>query len=116
MPKLCQECTYFDAVIFGENPCNICYNNGRGEHDYWTPKDPNVVDVTDLSPDRTYYDQGDISTLHIIKAKLTPEQYEGFLLGNIIKYSARLNWKGAKQSDSDKLADYSRWLKELLHD
>jgi hypothetical protein len=97
----------------------MCFRLDQGEHDYWTPKDPNVVDVIefaksrDLSPDRTYYDQGDISTLHIIKAKLTLEQYEGFLLGNIIKYSSRLNWKGCKRSDADKLADYSRWLKEL---
>jgi hypothetical protein len=113
MIKSCVNCTYYSTSA-DDRPCSICFHNARkGEHDYWTPKDPNVVD---LSPDRTYYDQGDISTLHIIKAKLTSEQYEGFLLGNIIKYSARLNWKGAKKSDSDKIADYSRWLKELLHD
>lgn len=35
---------------------------------------------------RTYYDAGGIETLDVIKAKLTPEQYHGYLLGNVIKY------------------------------
>lgn len=29
----------------------------------------------------SYYDEGGIETLDIIKAKLSPEQYKGFLLG-----------------------------------
>jgi hypothetical protein len=110
--KECSECAYHH-IYFEEKPCSLCFRLDQGEHDYWTPKDPNITDATELSPDRSYYDMGGISTLHIIKAKLTSEQYEGFLLGNIIKYSSRLNWKGCKRSDADKLADYSRWLKEL---
>ena len=59
---------------------------------------------------RNYYDAGGIVTLDIIKAKLTPEQYEGFLLGQIIKYAARMNFKGQRVGDATKLAEYSRWL------
>jgi len=38
-----------------------------------------------------YYDVGGIEVLDIIKAKLTNEQFRGFLLGNIQKYSLRCN-------------------------
>lgn len=60
-----------------------------------------------------YYDAGGIETLAIIKAKLTTEQFKGWLLGNTIKYSTRLNHKGQAKEDAKKLADYSKWLQEL---
>jgi len=58
----------------------------------------------------TYYDQGGIEVLDVIKAKLTPEQYEGYLLGNAIKYALRANWKGSKERDLEKLGNYAGWL------
>lgn len=67
-------------------------------------------------PNSTYYDAGGIETLDIIKAKLTPEQYAGFLLGNVLKYAGRVNFKGAKARDSEKCAFYSRELSQLLSD
>ena len=60
-----------------------------------------------------YYDAGGIEVQDIIKAKLTPEQYEGFLLGNVMKYSLRMNFKGCKDRDVEKIAFYSKWLSEL---
>jgi hypothetical protein len=61
-----------------------------------------------------YYDVGGIETIDYIKAKLTPEQYKGYLLGNILKYSSRLNHKGCAQKDAVKLQDYTTWLGQLL--
>ena len=63
-----------------------------------------------IDPKSTYYDQGGIETLEIIKAKLTPEQYVGYLLGNIIKYSCRLNWKNQLERDVEKIGIYSEKL------
>ena len=40
-----------------------------------------------------HYTAGGIETIDFIKAKLTKEQYEGYLLGNIIKYSSRMGLK-----------------------
>ena len=37
--------------------------------------------------------QGEIETIDYIKDKLTPEQFEGFLTGNIIKYISRYKKK-----------------------
>ena len=65
-----------------------------------------------MSDKNSYYDQGGIAVVDVIKAKLTPEQYEGFLLGQIIKYSLRLNFKNQGVSDAAKLAEYAVWLNE----
>ena len=61
------------------------------------------MDIKIIDPKSSYYDAGGISTMDIIKAKLTDEQFKGFLLGNQIKYSCRLNHKteiGSKAIDS----------------
>lgn len=63
----------------------------------------------------SYYDAGGIETIEIIKAKLTSEQFKGYLLGNVLKYSSRLNFKGFALRDVEKLATYSNWLREFLH-
>lgn len=64
-----------------------------------------------MKPTRSdYYDAGGISTLEIIKAKLSPEQYKGFILGNIIKYSCRANFKGQFVEDIEKAFVYAGYL------
>mgnify|MGYP003631292331 CR=1 FL=1 len=60
-----------------------------------------------------HYDEGGISTKDILQAKLTPEQYKGFLLGNIIKYSTRANFKNSFEDDVRKAGVYSGFLQEL---
>lgn len=62
----------------------------------------------------SYYDVGGIEVLDVIKAKLTPEQYEGYLLGNSIKYALRSNFKGSKERDIEKMKNYGKWLHEHL--
>jgi len=57
-----------------------------------------------------YYDAGGIETINVIKAKLTPEQFKGYLLGNLIKYSSRANFKGSFERDVEKVAIYSGML------
>ena len=46
----------------------------------------------------SYYDAGGIETIDIIRAKLTPEQFSGYLVGNALKYLCRYNFK----NNSDK--------------
>lgn len=61
-------------------------------------------------PKSSYYDVGGIETLDIIRAKLTPEQYQGYLLGNAIKYLCRMPYKGTPSRDAEKAANYTKWL------
>lgn len=66
----------------------------------------------------SYYDAGGIETLDIIKAKLTREQYKGYLLGNAIKYNCRMNFKTPRNQkrDVEKAANYNRYLKEFMEE
>jgi len=64
----------------------------------------------------THYDAGGIETLNIIRAKLTPEQYKGYLLGTVLAYTCRLNFKGSAERDAEKAATYAQWLAELPAD
>jgi len=58
----------------------------------------------------SHYRIGGIEVLDILKAKLTRDQYEGFLLGNIIKYALRYNWTEEKASDLRKCHHYCQLL------
>ena len=66
-----------------------------------------------LPKSNNHYDAGGIETINFIRAKLTPEQYKGYCLGNVLKYAARLNFKG-QQTDTKKLLDYAAWLNDHL--
>jgi hypothetical protein len=63
-----------------------------------------------LDPKSTYYDIGGIETINIIRAKLPPEQFKGYLLGNLLKYACRLNYKDQAERDAGKLVIYSQLL------
>lgn len=60
----------------------------------------------------SYYDAGGVETLEVIRAKLTPEQYRGYLLGNQIKYACRMMHKTPNnpRRDAEKAANYAVWL------
>ena len=58
-------------------------------------------------PESSYYDYGGIETIEIIRAKLTAEQFEGFCLGNALKYVSRANHKHeSKKRDIQKAINY----------
>ena len=65
----------------------------------------------------SYYDAGGIEVFAIIKAKLTKDQYIGWLLGNVLKYSCRGNFKHETlHRDMEKASMYLSVLKEELGD
>lgn len=57
----------------------------------------------------THY-SGNIETIEYIKDKLNKDEYEGYLIGNIIKYISRCNKKGEKLKDLRKALTYLVWL------
>ena len=63
-----------------------------------------------IDPKSRYYDQGGIETLDIIQAKLTPEEFIGYLKGNGIKYMCRMGWKGDELRDAEKVIVYMNKL------
>jgi len=69
-----------------------------------------------IDPKSTHYDAGGIEVLKIIKAKLTPEQFGGYCLGNIIKYSCRANFKEQFVRDIEKIGIYQKQLEDITDD
>jgi len=63
-----------------------------------------------------HYTQGGIETIEYIRAKLSPEEYVGYLRGNIFKYTSRIGLKGESSEDSGKIEWYSKELNRFLNE
>lgn len=61
-----------------------------------------------------HYTVGGIEVIDFIKAKLTTEEFRGYLQGNILKYSSRVGYKGNADEDVGKLIWYANKLQETL--
>tara|TARA_R110000796_G_scaffold60666_7_gene140538 strand:+ start:1539 stop:1967 length:429 start_codon:yes stop_codon:yes gene_type:complete len=62
------------------------------------------------SPD--HYTHNGIEAINVIEAKLTGEQYEGYLQGSVMKYLLRSNYKGKRDEDLKKAQWYLNTLVE----
>lgn len=58
-----------------------------------------------------HYTQGEIEVIDYIRDKLTPHQFVGYCLGNVLKYVSRYRHKGGKE-DLSKAAVYLQWAVE----
>ena len=56
----------------------------------------------------SHYNSGEIECIDAIASALTPEELEGFIKGNVIKYLWRANLKG-KSEDLQKAQWYLSW-------
>ena len=62
------------------------------------------------SPD--HYTHNGIEAINVIEAKLTDEQYQGYLQGSVMKYLLRSNYKGKRDEDLKKAQWYLNTLVE----
>ena len=65
-----------------------------------------------IDKESPHYDAGGLETIEILRAKLTHQQFEGYCLGNILKYASRADWKGTFQRDIEKIVVYGNILLE----
>jgi hypothetical protein len=73
---------------------------------------------SDIVNNPPHYKKG-IETNKIIRAKLTDQEFKGYLKGTIMKYNTRLGLKGSKQDEVDdagKLRWYAQELEDFLND
>lgn len=59
-----------------------------------------------------HYMQGGIEVINILWAKLSPEEFRGYLKGNILKYTMRAEHKGNAPQDYAKAAWYAKKLSD----
>lgn len=53
----------------------------------------------------------DVQPIEVMEANMTPEEFRGFLRGNIIKYVCRLGRKDDVVQEINKIIRYANWLK-----
>ena len=68
---------------------------------------------TGLPKDSTHYQHTLLQPLEIMQRIMAPEEFKGFLKGNILKYSIRGGNKQGESAEKDlgKVETYSRWLR-----
>jgi hypothetical protein len=75
-----------------------------------------VLKLVELAPEPdlvnspAHYTSGGIETIDFIKAKLTDEEFTGYLKGNVIKYVTRADLKGNRSQDLAK----AKWYLDRL--
>lgn len=67
-----------------------------------------------MSEKNAHYAVGGIQPIEYMKLKMTKEQFEGFCLGNVIKYTSRCQYKDSMLADLHKANDYLNWLIESV--
>lgn len=78
------------------------------------PKRVKLKSLDDPVNSPAHYTAGGIETIDYIKAKLTPEEFIGYLKGNVIKYTSRAGKKQDTIQDLEKAQWYmNRQIKEL---
>ena len=70
---------------------------------------------SDLVNSPPHYTAGGIETIDFLQAKLSREEFIGYLKGNVLKYGSRLGKKGDVDIDAGKMAWYALKLKDVLN-
>jgi hypothetical protein len=63
-----------------------------------------------------HYTVGGVEVIDVIEAKLTKEEFIGYLKGNIYKYTLRSSFKGNLVEDMGKADVYKNWLLQMIVD
>lgn len=75
-------------------------------------KESTVAKVADAVHRPAHYTDGGIEVIDVLKAKLTSEEFRGYLKGSVIKYATRMGKKdgAAPEIDAGKMAWYAARL------
>jgi len=78
----------------------------------------NHVIMDDLTTDDihspSHYLYGGLEVIEILRKKMTPEMFEGYLMGNLLAYIFRYKLKGNPLQDLEKARVYLNWLIEEI--
>jgi hypothetical protein len=69
--------------------------------------------MPDNHPAVGHYDRGTVQPIDFMEGSFTPDEYRGYLKGNVIKYVSRYRYKGTPEADLVKAQTYLAWLREF---
>jgi hypothetical protein len=92
---------------------NIVYDEDCEPWDLVTasvqPQSPSTIEYDSVTKP-VHYNTGSVECIEGLEAALTPEEFQGYLKGNAMKYLWRCNHKGNKKQDLDKAQWYLQRL------
>lgn len=116
----CSTCKHFETKSNNE-PCSHCMAICNGHTSYWeerdSTKEPQVEKTVEQRLQEEHFDEhyhNKVQPLEIMQEIMTPEEFRGFLFGNIIKYSCRCGRKDEPQKEFAKLRRYREWYDKAV--
>ena len=95
-------CVEFDGWYEGHSGY---FDDGRESCWYFSA---NMLDL--VSEKQASHYQTRIQPIETMQANMTPEEFQGFCKGNIIKYACRCGRKDEPLKEAEKIVDYANWL------
>ena len=78
-------------------------------------EDFSIIDVgEDTVNHPPHYMKGGIETVDVIRAKMSPDRFQGYLMGNVLKYLLRCEYKNKRVEDIKKAQFYLNALVEEI--
>ena len=94
----CENCRH-NALDSDEEPCLSC---GDGDDNNWE------APIGTAKAAQHYIDSA-MQPIEFMQTVMTPEQFRGFCIGNVVKYLARAPYKQQEASDKAKALQYAYW-------
>lgn len=108
----CDLCPFYNEHNLGQT-CKLAKSRIPEHWDILPADEPaaNPLHAYDAVKHPSHYCKNGLECIDVIKAELTPEQYKGYLYGNVLKYMWRWQDKNGLE-DLKKAGQYLEWLQE----
>ena len=108
----CDLCPFYDACNM-DNTCKLAKNRIPTQWAVLPADEPESSPLCsyDAVKHPSHYCKNGLECIDVIKAEMTPEQYKGYLYGNVLKYMWRWQDKNGLE-DLKKAGQYLEWLQE----
>lgn len=111
---------YIEPDGYGIKPYDVVLNGfERGHHGSEAERDAknhwwfNEEELELAVSSNPHYDTS-IQPIETMQANMTPEEFLGYLKGNIIKYACRCGRKDEPLKEAKKIKEYAGWLVDAL--
>lgn len=108
----CNVCEHYD-VCKTDEPCASCKENHSRNTNLLICDRKLSFENKSISWYDSHYDSTKIQPIEFMQSIFTPQEFEGFLKGNIIKYIQRLGKKDEPLKESAKILRYAQWLHDF---
>ncbi|WP_170233267.1 DUF3310 domain-containing protein [Sporomusa termitida] len=68
-----------------------------------------------LASNQKHYQIARVEPIEVLQMYLSPEEFQGYLRGNALKYLLRVGHKDEPKKEVDKAYQYSKWLRQAVN-